>query len=155
MEEVNSSNLCCQLFCMLNKILHRSVQSNMTRPCKRALLAVAAILAVGPLGAQHITTPKEAFGFNVGDDYMVANYTQLETYWKKLAAESDRVKLVDIGPTSEGRRQYMAIVTSPANLKQLDHYREIARRLALAENLTDEQAHALAREGKAVVWIDG
>src|SRR4029078_10344604 len=31
----------------------------------------------------------------------------------------------------------------------------IARRLALAEGLTEDQAHALAREGKAVVWIDG
>ena len=49
----------------------------------------------------------------------------------------------------------MAIITSPENMKKLDHYKEIARRLALAEGLTDEQAHALAREGKAVVWIDG
>ncbi len=127
----------------------------MTRPRRRALLALAATLAIGPLRAQHITTPKEALGFNLGDDYMVANYTQLEAYWKKLAAESDRMKLVDIGPTSEGRRQYMAIVTSPANLKQLDRYRDIARRLALAEGLTDDHAHALAREGKAVVWFDG
>jgi hypothetical protein len=127
----------------------------MTRPRRRALLALAAILIIGPLRAQHITTPKEALGFNLGDDYMVANYTQLETYWKKLESESGRMKLIDIGPTSEGRRQYMAIVTSPANLKQLDRYRDIARRLALAEDLTDDQAHALAREGKAVVWIDG
>ena len=52
-----------------------------------------------------ITTPKEALGFNLGDDYQVANYTQLEAYWKKLATESDRMKLVDIGPTAEGRRQ--------------------------------------------------
>jgi hypothetical protein len=49
----------------------------------------------------------------------------------------------------------MAIVSSPENLKNLDRYREIARRLALAEDLTDEQARALAAEGKAVVWIDG
>ena len=102
-----------------------------------------------------ITTPKEALGFNIGDDYSVANYTQLEAYWKKLATESNRMKLVDIGPTAEGRRQYMAIITSPENLKKLDHYKDVARRLALAEGLSDEQAHALAREGKAVVWIDG
>ncbi len=113
------------------------------------------MILIGPLCAQHITTPKEALGFNLGDDYMVANYTQLVAYWKKLASESDRMKLIDIGPTSEGRRQYMAIVTSPANLKQLDRYGDIARRLALAEGLTGEQAHVLAREGKAVIWIDG
>ncbi len=102
-----------------------------------------------------LTTPREALGFEIGDDYQLANYTQLAGWWQKLAAESDRMKLVEIGKTEEGRPQYMAILTSPENLKKLDRYREIARRLALAENLSDDEAHALAREGKAVVWIDG
>src|SRR5215467_3022145 len=124
----------------------------------RSLSALAATFAFGfsfAQSASRITTPKEALGFSVGDDYMVAGYEQLTAYWKKLASESDRMKLVDIGPTSEGRRQYMAILTSPENLKKLDHYRDISRRLALADGLTDEQAHALAHEGKAVIWIDG
>jgi hypothetical protein len=102
-----------------------------------------------------ITTPKESIGFNLGDDYKMASYTQLEVFWKKLASESDRMKLVDIGLTSEGRHQYMAIISSPENLKKLDHYKEIARKLALAKGITDDEAHQLAREGKAVVWIDG
>jgi hypothetical protein len=106
-------------------------------------------------GANRITSPQEAFGFNIGDDYHVATYTQLETYWKKLATESDRMKLVAIGLTAEGRHQYMAILSSPENLHRLAHYQEISSKLAHAEGLTDEQAHALAREGKAVVWIDG
>jgi hypothetical protein len=102
-----------------------------------------------------ISSPKEMFGFNIGDDYSVANYSQLTAYWKKLAAQSNRMKLVDIGPTAEGRRQYLAIVSSPANLAKLDRYREISRRLALAEGVREPQARALAREGRAVVWIDG
>src|SRR5437773_6395631 len=101
-----------------------------------------------------VTSPRQALGFNLGDDYQVANYTQLEAYWKKLASESPRMKLVDIGPTEEGRRQYMAVLTSPDNHKKLDRYKEIAQRLAHAEGLTEDQARALAREGKAVVWID-
>jgi len=122
------------------------------------VLVLLAALSAWPLAAQtapKVTTPKEALGFDLGDDYQVANYTQLEAYWKKLAAESDRMKLVDIGATAEGRRQYMAVITSPDNLKKLDRYQEISRRLALAEGITEDQAHALAREGKAVVWIDG
>jgi hypothetical protein len=119
------------------------------------LYAFAAIFALAVSSAQPVTSPKEALGFNIGDDYSVAGYSELEAYWKRIAAESDRMKLVDIGPTSEGRRQYMAILTSPANLKKLDRYREISRRLALSEGVSDDEAHALAREGKAVVWIDG
>ncbi len=94
-------------------------------------------------------------GFNIGDDYHMASYSQLETYWKKLASESDRMKLVDIGLTAEGRHQWMAVISSPANIKNLAHYQQISQRLAHAEGLNDESARALAREAKSVVWIDG
>jgi hypothetical protein len=104
--------------------------------------------------AQNIPSPKEHFGFNIGDDYMLTTYSQAEAYFKKLAA-SDRTRLVDIGLTEEGRHQYMLIVSSPANIKNLDRYRDIAQKLAHADELTPEQARALAAEGKAVVWIDG
>ncbi len=60
-----------------------------------------------------------------------------------------------IGTTAEGREQLMAIITAPENFAKLDRYKEISRRLSLAEGLTDEQARALAKEGKAVIWIDG
>src|SRR5947199_1877558 len=104
--------------------------------------------------ASKITTPKEQFGFNLGDDYQLTNYTQLTEYWKKLASESDRMRLTEIGKTAEGRTQLMAIVSAPENLKSLDHYRDISRRLAAAEGLSDDEAHALGKEGKAVIWID-
>ena len=105
--------------------------------------------------AQQIPSPKEHFGFTIGDDYQLANYTQTEAYFKKLAATSKRVKLVDIGKTEEGRTQYMLIISSPENLANLEKYKRIAQQLAHAEDLTDAQAKALAAEGKAVVWIDG
>ncbi len=117
-----------------------------------ALVLTCPLLAQGILP---LTTPKQAFGFDVGDDYSVINYSQMEAYWKRLDAESDRMLLTDIGATAEGRRQYMAIVSSPANLAKLDLYKSIAERLAHAENLTPAEAQALAKTGKAVVWIDG
>ncbi|MVT11937.1 M14 family metallopeptidase [Chitinophaga tropicalis] len=104
--------------------------------------------------AQTVPSPKEHFGFNIGDDYQLATYTQTEAYFKKLA-ESDRAELVDIGLTEEGRHQYMLIVSSPENLQKLSRYKEISRQLAHATGLTDETARQLAAEGKAVVWIDG
>jgi hypothetical protein len=117
------------------------------------LIVLMFIAAVG--SAQQITTPKQHFGFNIGDDYHMAGYSQLESYWKKLAAESNRVKLADIGLTAEGRHQWMLIVSAPENLAKLEHYRDISRKLARAEGLNPTQARSLAREGKAVVWVDG
>jgi hypothetical protein len=102
-----------------------------------------------------VSSPKQALGHDLGEDYYLANYKELETYWRRIEKESNRVKVVEMGKTEEGRTQLMAIVTSPENLKNLERYRDISRRLALAKDLTDEQARALAKEGKTVVWIDG
>jgi hypothetical protein len=117
--------------------------------------ALLLLLSTSSTFAQPIPSPKQHFGFAIGDDYQLATYTQTAAYFKKLAATSPRVKLVDIGKTEEGRTQYMLIISSPENLKNLDKYKAISQQLAHAEGLTDEQAHALANEGKAVVWIDG
>ena len=120
-----------------------------------SLLVLVMAFSFSLVHAQQIPSPKEHFGFTIGDDYQLANYTQTEAYFKKLAATSKRVKLVDIGKTEEGRTQYMLIISSPENLANLEKYKRIAQQLAHAEDLTDAQAKALAAEGKAVVWIDG
>ncbi|MEK6301954.1 MAG: M14 metallopeptidase family protein [Acidobacteriota bacterium] len=120
------------------------------------IAAVLLLIVAATTSAQtKITSPKEQLGFNFGDDYQLANYVQLVEYWKRLDQQSDRMSLVEIGKTAEGRTMLMAIITSPENHKKLDRYKEISQRLATAEGLTDDQARALAAEGKAVVWIDG
>ena len=116
-----------------------------------ALIVISAAAAAG----QTITSPKQQFGFAIGDDYQLATYTQFVEYWHKLDKESDRMKVVEIGKTAEGRPHLMAIITSPENHKKLERYKDISRRLALAEGLTDDQARALAKEGRGVVWFDG
>jgi len=119
-----------------------------------ARLCVAAILAAAPALAQKTISPP-VFGANTpGDDYFLANYTQLLDYWNKVAKESDRIRLEEIGKTAEGRPIVMAIITAPANFKNLARYKEISQRLARAEGLTDEQAHALAAEGIFAFFLE-
>jgi hypothetical protein len=147
-----------------SRVLSRSCVTRMMRNHPVAFniscaLLVVTLFAVLPASTQsldlRLTTPQQEFGTAIGSDYFLATYTQLEAYWKKLDRESDRMQLVDIGRTTQGRTQWMAIISSPENLARLDRYREVSRRLALADGLSDEQARALAAEGKAVVWING
>ena len=118
-------------------------------------LAMLFFLLVSMASAQSIPNPKDHFGFNIGDNYHLATFTQTEAYFKKLAAASNKVKLQVIGKTEEGRNQYMMIVSDPANLRQLEKYKSISQKLARAEALTDAEAKELAKQGKSVVWIDG
>lgn len=126
----------------------------MTGSSRIRVFALSLALAVAA-PAQTLTSPKQHFGFDIGDDYHLTTYRQTEAYFKKLAAESDRLQLVDIGRTEEGRTQYMMIISAPENIRNLARYKEIAQRLARAEGVTEQQARAFAAEGKAVVWIDG
>jgi hypothetical protein len=99
-------------------------------------------------------SPEEVFGFRPGDDYKLASYEQMETYYRQLAAASDRVQLREIGESVLGRPLFLLTISTAENLANLDRYRDISEQLARARP-DPETADALAREGKAVVWIDG
>lgn len=125
------------------------------RRVTRFALALAVTASPLALSAQQRTSPKQFFGHDIGADYVLPNYTQLHEYFIKVAQESDRVMLDTIGLTEEGRPQIMAIISSPANLRNLDRYKEISTKLAKAEGIDSATAAALSQEGKAVIWIDG
>ena len=99
-------------------------------------------------------TPISVIGFEPCDDYALATYEQIAEYLRALDASSERIQLVDIGSTAEGRTQLMAVISSAANMRRLDHFKAISRRLALSSDLDETQARDLATEGRSVVWID-
>src|SRR5271170_4160866 len=115
----------------------------------------ALLLSLVAATAQTIPTPESVLGHKPGDDFYLANYDESRDYFRKLAAVSDRIKLITVGKTTRGLDWEIAIISSPQNLQQLDKYKDISRRLAAGRGLTDESAKALAREGKAIVHIDG
>ncbi len=76
-------------------------------------------------------------------------------YFQKLAQSTDKLKLVKVGKTTQGRDWYIAIISSARNLADFAKYTDTARRLALVKGLTEPQAHDLAHNGKVIVHIDG
>jgi hypothetical protein len=98
-------------------------------------------------------TPREHLGFTPGEDYKLADYGQITGYFEKLAQSSDRIRWMEFGRTSLGKPMYVAFISSAENLRKLEHYRDISRKLALGE-ASPEEARKLAAEGRAIVWID-
>src|SRR5512138_2333789 len=98
-----------------------------TRSAFISFVLVAAFAAAA--SAQTITSPKQHFGFNIGDDYQLATYTQFVDYWHKIDKESNRLQVIEIGRTEEGRPQLAAIVTAPENFAKLDRYKQISQQL--------------------------
>lgn len=118
-------------------------------------LLLATLTAPAAQAQGRVTSPKEFLGHNIGDDYFLPTYEQFMGFWRKIDGESNRMQVMEIGKTGEGRPHFAAIITAPENFAKLARYKEISQRLHEARGLTDEQARVLAKEGKSVVWIDG
>jgi hypothetical protein len=117
------------------------------------LIIILLLIAAASL-AQNIPSPKEVIGFESGADYHLLTYDQSLKYYKALAEATDMVQLEFIGNSSMGKPMMAVIISSSENMANLEKYREISLKLAQVKGLTDEQAKALAREGKAIVYID-
>ena len=69
-----------------------------------------------------IPTPKSVLGYEVGEWHI--SHDQQVFYMRTLAAASDRIHLVEIGKTYEGRPLLHLIYTSPSNQERLEEIRQ-------------------------------
>ena len=119
-----------------------------------ALSVAAMFSAVVPHAqAPGIQSPEAAFGHRMGADRELADWPALQRYFEAVAAASERVELVDAGPTTEGRRLIAAIVSSPENLKRLEEIRANSLRLADPRTLDDAAANQIAEQQPAIVAL--
>jgi hypothetical protein len=102
-----------------------------------------------------VPTPASVLGHSPGDDYYLADYEDTIRYFHALAASSDRIRMITVGKSTEGRDIEVAVISSPENLAKLDGYKKMARQLATASGLNDDQARALAQNAKIIIHIDG
>ncbi len=123
-----------------------------------AILTILAALVLSrastPVAQQTVPTPRDVLGFTPGDDYTLADFQQIKDYFEKLDEASDRVQVYSAGKSTEGNDMLVALISSEANLAKVNHYRDISKRLAYVRGVSPDEARALAKDGKAVVWID-
>jgi hypothetical protein len=110
------------------------------------LLLTTAVSAAPP-------TPEEFLGHSVGAERKLASYPQVLSYLRQVAAASDRVSIDELGESTLGNEMVAVVLTAEANQPNLDRYREIARRLANADQLTADEAALLIDEGKAIALV--
>ncbi|MBN1938223.1 MAG: hypothetical protein JW843_01455 [Candidatus Aminicenantes bacterium] len=113
--------------------------------------AMILALSAGILTAQ--TPPEKFLGHAVGADKKLADYTQIHDYFKKLASETNKMKLLTIGETTLKKPMIMAVISAPENLAKLDRYREILKKLRDPRVTAPAEAERLIKEGKPIVLI--
>jgi len=103
--------------------------------------------------AAAISTPSQFLNMQVGQDRVLADYKQIVSYFRALDAASPRVEVESLGKTTLGNDMIMAVISSEANMSNLQRIREISRQLSDPRGLSAAQIDALVREGKSVVLV--
>ena len=114
---------------------------------------LAALLTSCSLSQAAVPSPEAYFGQRMGSDHLVLDWDKVVSYFQTIKANSERIRVEELGKSTEGRPFIAATIASPETLHHLDHYREIQRRLADPRLTSESEAEKLAAEGKTVVLI--
>ncbi|MCW4013601.1 MAG: M14 family metallopeptidase [Candidatus Bathyarchaeota archaeon] len=97
------------------------------------------------------TPPETFFGHQLGADRKIARWDKIVEYFMLLETESPRIKVMEMGPTTEGNPFLAVMISSEENLANLDRLQEVNKKIADPEDVEPEEAEKLVAEGKAVV----
>ena len=97
--------------------------------------------------AQHITSPQEFFGFQLGTDRKIAHWNQIVDYFQLLHQESQKLQVIEMGPSTEGNPFLLVIVSSPRNLDNLQHLQDLNAKISDPRGRSETEISHLANEG--------
>lgn len=116
------------------------------------LLAAMGLLASGLASAQ-VPSPEEHLGRPVGTDFVLADYSEVSSYYWRLAETSPHVLTQVVGQSTEGRDFLLSIISSPENLARLDEIKEHARIIADPRGASEERKRQAIRDGRVILLV--
>lgn len=111
------------------------------------------LAAASPARQGEIPKPEAVFGFAPGTDGKLVPYQQIEAYLRSLAEASPWIRVENLGRTTLGLTQVMAVISTPENLAKTARWQEIQRRLSDPRITSRDEAALLVEEGKVVVLV--
>ena len=108
-----------------------------------------------PQGAARdpIPTPASILGFDPGADRHLPSWKQITDYFTALDRASPRISVRTLGKTTLGRPFLVAFISDSSTLANLEHYRQIQRKLMDPRLQAAGERERLLNEGKNVILI--
>ena len=111
------------------------------------------VLALAALAAAAVPSPESHFGHKMGADRTVLDWDRVVSYFQALERSSDRIRVRELGKSTEGRPFLAVTIAAPSTLRNLDRYAWIQKKLADPRLTPEDEAEKLIGEGKAVVLM--
>ncbi len=109
-------------------------------------------LSSSSIAQEKLTSPKEFFGFQMGEDRKLARWDKIVDYFYLLEKESNKIKVINMGPSAEGHPFLVTIISSADNLGNLDKLQMINKKLSDPRGLSESTMQEYIDEGKAVIF---
>ena len=121
---------------------------------KFILLIIISVFVLNPLlkAQEKITSPEEYFGFEMGADYKLARWDKIVDYFYLLEKQSDKIKVWNLGESSEGHPFLLTLITSADNLANLSEIQQINKEISDPRRISEESIKQHINNGKAVVF---
>ena len=105
--------------------------------------------------SDRVPTPLALLGHISGARDVLTYPEDIYRYLRAVDDASDRVKVLSIGQTEEGREMIVAVVADEQTMARLEDYRGMLARLADPRRTTAAEAERLIGQGKPVYWATG
>jgi hypothetical protein len=102
-----------------------------------------------------VPSPLQFHGYIAGAAGELTYTEDVHRYMRALEAASPRVKVISLGESEEGREMILVAISDEETIANLDHYREITRRLSDPRTISDEEARSLIATGKPMYYATG
>ena len=102
-----------------------------------------------------VPSPLKFLGYIPGEPGKLTYHKDIVRYMEALDKASDRVTMMKIGESDEGRDMVAVVIADEATIKNLDKYRQITAQLTDPRKLTDAQAKQLIATGKPIYYAMG
>ena len=105
--------------------------------------------------ATTVPMPRDVLGHDIGAPRTLDHYADLLKYYRALAEKSPRVKIIETGKTEEGRPTVVVLISSEANIANLEANRRNLAKLADPREITDAQAREIIEQTKPIYMALG
>ncbi|MBN2415286.1 peptidase M14 family protein [bacterium] len=126
----------------------------MTRVCcsiRRPVLLLVVLTGLTGRSFSQITSPEMFFGFTPGADRQLVRWDRAVDYFRLLERESDRLRVLDMGPSTMGNPFIVLLISAPGNLADLERLQRINRKIGDPRGVDSLTIREYIREGKAVI----
>ncbi len=100
-----------------------------------------------------LPSPASHLGFEIGADRKLADWKEITQYFERLDQKSERVQVVELGKSTEGRPLLMTIITAPNNFARMKDILRMQSLLADPRRMRPDSLASFIQRGKTVVMI--